>query len=95
MSTMLEGQMVAWRVSAKPRPRVSFLETLRVVVIVVSVAAAALYLATMSQTPALVSGLVSEATARRETAPASNDQAASAVVVTLRPSAREGRPLLP
>ncbi len=93
MSTMLEGQLVAWRTSARPRDRASLVEAVRVAVIVVAIAAAAIYLATMSQTPAVVSGLVSEARARPVAA--SSDLQSGGIEVTLRPSARNARPLLP
>ncbi len=95
MSTMLQGQLVAWRVAARPRVRVSLVGVVRIAVIAAAVAASTLYLATMAETPAVVSGLIREASSRRESEAVGADERPSPVVVTLRPSAGDERLLQP
>ena len=95
MSTILEGQLIRWREPAKTRERVCAVELLRVAITVLAVAGAALYFATAWQTPAVVSALVREATARAGVTQAESKDRPSPVIVTLRPSARDARPLQP
>jgi hypothetical protein len=95
MSTILEGQLITWRAPARPRDGVSAVEVLRLAVIVVAVAAAVVYFATTSQTPAVVSTLVREAAARPGSTPDGIADRPSPVVVTMRPSARDGSQLQP
>jgi hypothetical protein len=100
MSTMLEGQLVAWRGPARARERARPVEVLRVVVVVAAVAAAVVYFATMSETPAVVSGLLREARAQRDArrVPAEQEPPAerpAGIEVTLRRSALDPRPLVP
>jgi hypothetical protein len=100
MSTMLEGQLVAWRGPARTRERARPVEVLRVVVIVTAVAAAVAYFATMSETPAVVSGLLREARAQRDAGRLAADQEPAddrpaGIEVALRRSALDPRPLAP
>ncbi len=100
MSTILEDQIVGWRApKARDRAlsadRVQPREILRGLIMVVSVVAAFAYFATSSQTAALVSGLLRDATRTKTTVAQKNDERPSPVVVFVRPSAREGALLQP
>ena len=100
MSTILEDQVIGWR-APKTRDRVPSAdrvqprEILRGLIIVASVVAALAYFATGSQTAALVSGLLRDATRAKATVVQKSDERPSPVVVFVRPSAREGAVLQP
>ncbi len=100
MSTILEDQIIGWR-APKTRDRVPSADRaqargiLRGVIIVVSVIVALGYFATSSQTAALVSGLLRDATRIKPTAEQISDERPSPIVVFVRPSARESVPLSP
>jgi hypothetical protein len=100
MSTILEDQIIGWRAPKTrdrfpPAERVQPRKILRGLIIVASVVAALAYFATSSQTAALVSGLLRDATRTHAAAVQKSDERPSPVVVFVRPSAREGVPLQP
>ncbi len=100
MSTILEDQIIGWR---EPRARcraplagrVSRRGILRGLIILASIVAALVYFTTSSQSVALATGLIREATRTAAAASPQSDDTPSPVAVFVRPSARETRPLLP